>query len=375
MRDGGSSDRILYIDGLRAVAVLSVVVFHAWQYGGAAGKPLIARLLQMGAHGVDLFFVLSGFCLAYPYLRRLGENGSADFSIAAFAAKRISRIMPPYWIAILVIVSLGALNVLQRPPPSGEVVLQIFLLDRDVHYVAAPFWSLPVEFRWYFLFPLALFAFIRAPRFVLAAAIGSYLLYDFSRANNTPDFGTLPAFLGGIWIADLHLKRSPLQRLALPIFIVYALIAFGVEPDRLHQFYAVEPLGIMATMAFVMAAGIIAPLRALLAHPALRFVGTASYGIYLMHDPILKQLETVDRVAPWIAAIAAVVVSLGFSWICERPFVAGPMREAIVHFLESRFATIGVWMGIGDVVTLSVAPFHPATKIEMLTKPVAAGSS
>jgi peptidoglycan/LPS O-acetylase OafA/YrhL len=364
MRDAGGRDRLLYLDGLRAIAVLSVVVYHAWQYAGEGGPPFIARICQMGAHGVDLFFVLSGFCLAYPYLRRVRAHAVAEFSTAAFAAKRFVRIVPPYWLALGAVVILGLINVLAQPPPMLDILKQLVFLDRDVRFAATPFWTLPLEFRWYFLFPLALVAYARAPRLVLAVAVGSYVLYDQARMNAIPDFGTFPAFLAGIWLADLHLTRSPLQRLALPVFLAYGAIAFAFEPDLKHQFYAAEPLGVGTVMAFVALAGTNKVLGSVLAQRAFTTVGAASYGIYLLHDPILKRLETVDHVAPWLAAIAAVAISLVFSYLCERPFVEGPARTALLRFLEPRFSTLFAWLGIPALLTLP-APHSHRNELEL----------
>jgi peptidoglycan/LPS O-acetylase OafA/YrhL len=353
MPDAGGRDRLLYLDGLRAVAVLSVVVYHAWQYAGEGGAPLAARFCQMGAHGVDLFFVLSGFCLAYPYLRRVRAHEIAEFPLAAFAAKRVVRIVPPYWLALGTVVVLGLANVLSHPPPLLDIFKQLIFLDRDVQFAATPFWTLPLEFRWYFLFPLALVAYARAPRLVLAVAVGAYVLYDQARMNAIPDFGTLPAFLAGIWLADLHLTRSPLQRLALPVFLAYGGMAFAFEPDLKHQFYAAEPLGVGAVMAFVALAGASKTLLRILAHRAFTTIGAASYGIYLLHDPILKRLETVDHLTPWLAAIAAVAISVLFSLVCERPFVEGPLRTALLRFLEPRFGALFAWLAMPAVLTLA----------------------
>jgi peptidoglycan/LPS O-acetylase OafA/YrhL len=358
MREDGGHDRLLYLDGLRAVAVLSVVAYHAWIYGDTGGPALAARALQMGAHGVDLFFVLSGFCLAYPYLRRFRAQGIVELSLATFAAKRIARIVPPYWLALLTIAALGQADVLSHPPPLVDMLKQSVFLDRDVHFAAAPFWTLPIEFRWYFLFPFALFAYLRAPRFVLASAVGAYVLYDFSRLNGSPDIGTLPAFLAGIWVADLYVRRSTLQRFALLTFLVYGFLAFALEPDYKHQFYAVEPLAIGALAAFVLLSGTFRPLRKILAHRALTTIGAGSYGIYLIHDPVLQRLETIDHITPWLSAITAVTVSLGFSLLCERPFVKGRARAAILLFFEARFATLAAWLGVPWVITLSAATHH-----------------
>ncbi len=356
MREVEGHDRLLFLDGIRAVAVLSVVIYHAWLDNGQGGPAPLARALQMGAHGVDLFFVLSGFCLAYPYLRRVRTAGGAEFPLARFAAKRLSRIVPPYWLALFAVVSLGLAGVFAKPPPLPDIVKQFFFLDGNVQFAAVPFWTLPLEFRWYFIFPLALYAYVRAPRMLLAVALGSYALYDLARMHATIDFGTLPTFLAGIWVADLYVTHSPLQRFALPAFLAYGAIAFALEPDMTHQFYAAEPLAVVAAMGFIVMAGSLAPLRTLLAHRAFTAIGTGSYGIYLLHDPIILRLENVDHVAPWLAAVAAVVLSLGFSWLCERPFAGGPVRAAFVRFLEPRAAALCTWLGLPRTLSLTGPP-------------------
>ncbi|MGZ3506238.1 MAG: acyltransferase family protein [Vulcanimicrobiaceae bacterium] len=74
MVEANARKRIAYIDGLRAVAVLSVVTYHAGKYAPASFVSLASPLsvvLRQCYHGVDLFFVISGFCLAYPTLARL----------------------------------------------------------------------------------------------------------------------------------------------------------------------------------------------------------------------------------------------------------------------------------------------------------------
>src|SRR5581483_4819865 len=66
----------------------------------AKADGFVARFLLHGNHGVDLFFVLSGFCLSYPTLAKLRTEGTASFEIARYAAHRLVRIVPPYWLAI-----------------------------------------------------------------------------------------------------------------------------------------------------------------------------------------------------------------------------------------------------------------------------------
>ena len=93
-----------YIDGLRALAVLSVVAFHAAHWDPNLHQGLVQYVFSEGSHGVDLFFVLSGFCLSYPVLRALHRSGTSVFDIAGYLARRTVRIVPPYYLAIGVVV-------------------------------------------------------------------------------------------------------------------------------------------------------------------------------------------------------------------------------------------------------------------------------
>ena len=85
--------RIEYIDGLRAIAVLGVLFYHAHASFRLAGfdhtYTLPGVLLDEGRHGVDLFFVISGFCLSFPVLSRLAAGKDTAFSAPLFFAKRL----------------------------------------------------------------------------------------------------------------------------------------------------------------------------------------------------------------------------------------------------------------------------------------------
>jgi len=142
----------------------------------------------------------------------------------------------------------------------------------------------------------------------------------------------------------------------LPAMLCFGLLAFAFEPSIEHGFFAEEPLGVLAVMAFVVMAGTVIPLRNLLAHPVIVAIGTGSYGIYLIHDPILWQLEGRFHIAPWFAGIAAVAIALGFSRLCERPFVKGRIRDTMVRALEVRAEEILRWLGIPETLVLAGPP-------------------
>src|SRR5215469_8375561 len=100
---GERGNRIRYIDGLRAVAVLSVVLYHAAGRQSANWPYWLHWSVLQGAHGVDLFFVLSGFCLSYPTIAAIAAGKHVTFSVDSFLSKRLIRIVPPYYASILLV--------------------------------------------------------------------------------------------------------------------------------------------------------------------------------------------------------------------------------------------------------------------------------
>src|ERR1700722_19089655 len=89
-----------FLDGLRAVAILGVVAYHTWGHTPSLHKYSWLQFAWAGNHGVELFFVISGFCLAYPTLRRLHEGGAYSFDFRSYIVRRMVRILPPFWVAL-----------------------------------------------------------------------------------------------------------------------------------------------------------------------------------------------------------------------------------------------------------------------------------
>jgi len=105
-------NRIAHIDGLRAIAVLMVVAHHLLTHNQAvvwvkSVPPMLQHLWFEGAHGVDLFFVLSGFCLSYPFLRKLHTTGASTLDLATYFARRLTRLIPPYYLVIVLLLITG----------------------------------------------------------------------------------------------------------------------------------------------------------------------------------------------------------------------------------------------------------------------------
>lgn len=347
--------RIAYIDGLRGIAVLSVVLFHVGVYNAAAiGKlaPAIGIALRDGAHGVDLFFVLSGFCLAYPALARLHAEGQTGFRVSAFAARRLVRIVPPYYAAIGVLLLAGtALLFLRRSLPTSmapEALTLRAIFEQMTFtghtYLASSFWTLAVEFRWYFVFPLVLWLWtISRPAFALVAL--SALVVAETRFH-IADLFFLPVFMLGIVAADIQIRGGRIARLAPLLLPVLLVLAVATTLRAGWYFYDVGPFWGIAMFGLVVAAGSSALARRVLSHKWLVFVGVTSYGIYLVHEPAIEMIRRMFPAATPFGAlfacvtVGAVAAGIVFSLCAEQPFVRSAMRERMVRFIESHLGLL-----------------------------------
>jgi peptidoglycan/LPS O-acetylase OafA/YrhL len=179
IRSGGA--RLVGIEGLRAFAACSILVFHSWLYsspdGGRASVGLLSHLLPDLAFGVILFFTLSGFLLYRPFVAA-AMRGERAPSVRRYLRNRALRILPAYWV-ILVVCALLLQSVLLRDADGNlfngkmsdaSLLVRSGLLvqhyDRHTLLVGiGPAWSLAVEVVFYLFLPaLALLVFILSRR-------------------------------------------------------------------------------------------------------------------------------------------------------------------------------------------------------------------
>ncbi|HXA00321.1 MAG TPA: acyltransferase [Candidatus Dormibacteraeota bacterium] len=174
MAQAQSSSRIPELDGIRGLAILSVLCFHyiSIQGGAPAGSVVdrLQRLVILGGTGVDLFFVLSGFLIGGILL----DVKDSPRYFRTFYARRIFRIIPVYfaWITAYILIVrfagkyLLALSHSGNMPPLGYLVynhylfLQNFYLDKFHNLAGAWFdhtWSLAVEEQFYVVIPLLVY--------------------------------------------------------------------------------------------------------------------------------------------------------------------------------------------------------------------------
>jgi peptidoglycan/LPS O-acetylase OafA/YrhL len=284
--------------------------------------------------------VISGFCLAYPTLRKLHDNGKAGFDTPRYAAHRLVRIVPPYYAAIALLYAASFFVPWVNHVSFIDVVRQALFLERDTKLLAVPFWTLPIEFRWYFLFPVGLYLWVRYPKalVLLIVALAVILPATFALSK---DVECLPAFLSGIIAAAIHFKPNPLTRYAFPV----SIILLAVMSWRPWNPAALMPVWQLAVFLLVIAAGPYGWLREALSMKWLTTIGLASYSIYLIHGPIMV-FALSKGWNPVIAGLLGIAAGFAFFFVAERPFLKGPLRSNLIAqfetFLPRWFGKLGI---------------------------------
>ena len=218
------------IDGLRAVAVLGVVIYHAFPW-----------MIPGGFIGVDIFFVISGYLISGILFKGYREG---NFSFTEFYARRVRRLFPALITLLLLCLAYGWLILLPdefrqlgKHVAAGTLFIQNFVFWNESGYfdTAASLkpllhlWSLAVEEQFYIFFPPLLIVLWKKPK-ILVPAMVVLLVASFvgnmimSGQNSTTDFFLTPyrawEFLGGSLLAWWHYEKdheedAPIYREAL----------------------------------------------------------------------------------------------------------------------------------------------------------------
>ena len=356
-----------YLDGLRALAVSLVVIRHVVLFAPALATGVWLHVLDEGAHGVDLFFIISGFCLSYPTLLALKSDGRTHFKIPEFFAKRLVRIVPPYWIALGAIILTGQLlinsgtSIAQTGismPSVWQTLSQLVFFDH-VDLTNSSFWSLAVEFRWYLLFPILLWLWVSKRQAFWAIVAVCVIGYQFTTAGGV-DMGTLPCFMLGIVAAAIQVDGNVFRKWALPLVPLAVAAAVLLEPIRGAAWLGQDQFGWhVAAFLFVVTAGVFAPLRAVLGWAPLRAIGLASYSIYLLHEPLLGIF--IGRM-DWLPSVGlTVLICFAFWAVFERTLLLAPIRKRLVATVVKPVAKLLRLVGSPDALYLhALAPVNAA---------------
>lgn len=373
--------RLEYLDGLRGLAALYVVLHHAlleidFHHDGAGLPRILVHAtsgLLYGQIGVDIFIVLSGYCLMLPVAR--SESGHLRGGIRDFFVRRARRILRPYFAVLgACLLALGMVPAVshaasirwpgsQNPFAPLNLVSHLLLIHNwNTHQVYAidyPLWSVASEWQIYFLFPLILLPLWR--RFGSLAPVGAGFAFGLACFHWLPQTRlACPHFVGlfalGMAAATVSFSSAAhalrrRNRLPWGIFAATSALAACVLLTReafLHPLFGVVTDALIgaATACFLVCAtrhltdpGHFAPPLGLrLCGASLSvWLGTSSYSLYLAHAPLLAIVHDIGarfRLPPSEMLLAlfgigvplSVAVGYLFYRGFERPFMPGHPR-------------------------------------------------
>ena len=203
------------IDGLRFFAIITVVLYHLNTQllrasstidAGQSSDSLWGMVVSRLGLGVQVFFAISGFVLALPFARH-HLQGSARVSLKPYFWRRLTRLEPPYILALLLLfaggVAMGEYSLMEGLPHLGASILYIHNIVYDAWSTINPVaWSLEVEVQFYILAPVLSLVFairhVTTRRLAMALVILASILWSYYAKG---------------WIEDIHMRKSLLNNL------------------------------------------------------------------------------------------------------------------------------------------------------------------
>ena len=367
------------LDGLRAIAVLSVVLFHA----GVSS-------VNGGYVGVDIFFVLSGFLITSILIQ---EIRSRTFSFSSFYERRIRRLLPP--LIPVMLVSGGVAFILldgasftdfAKSLYSTMVLSANWYFLSSVGYFDGPgestpllhMWSLSIEEQFYIFFPAILIFIIRRRNSALPMVCAVLLLASFflswhyvsSGRQEIAFYSSLTRFwelLVGSFLATIQTRIKPtkLTSDALEVAGLTCLLSaiFTYSPDTLFP----GPTAILPTLgtALIIAAGgsgrVVSPVLKL---PVVVWFGLISYSLYLWHWPLLVFVKYLNPLAGPYEIAAAVMVAIVLSALSYY-WLETPIRRKRVLITRRGVFSFGLVSTVAVAMVLSISMVPVVDKLRL----------
>jgi peptidoglycan/LPS O-acetylase OafA/YrhL len=357
------------IDGLRAIAVLGVVVFHAFP-----------KALPGGFCGVDIFFVISGYLISGILYRGVQGGG---FSFRDFYARRIRRIFPSLITVMLLCLGYGYFVLLSdeyqqlgKHVAAGTVFIQNFVFWQESGYwdVASTLkpllhlWSLAVEEQFYIIFPPLLLLFWKrkwpmVPLLWILLAVSLIANLVMSTQDRSSDFYLTSyrawEFLGGSLLAWWHYGKNHEEEAPygntlalLGLILLAASMILLKEKEPYPGWRAIFP--VVGSVALIAAGKQSWVNRVILSNPLVVWIGLISYPLYLFHWPALSFVHIIkgekpDTVFLWAALGVAFLLTLITYFLVERPVRFSKSKNTVAVlsgiFIITGLLGVLVWRG------------------------------
>jgi peptidoglycan/LPS O-acetylase OafA/YrhL len=332
------------LDGLRALAVIAVIVFHQ-----------NVNWLPAGFLGVDIFFVVSGYLITALLVQEY--RTASGIALPSFWARRARRLLPALYALLIGVTAyaawqaLDALGALRTDVPAAFFYVTNWVAVFGHHSYFANLgrppllqhlWSLAIEEQFYLVWPVVLLAGLRLTKgnaerlvpAVVAGALGSTLLMahlyvpdsDPSRVyygTDTHSMGLLVGAALALWWAPWRwpIDRQSARNLDIAAVVgalVLLLVMWRADGYSLWLFrggFLFVALVTAVIVAAVVQPGRGGPARVLLAHPLLVWIGVRSYALYLWHWPIFQLMRPADV---HLDGFTLFVVRLAVTFVCAE---------------------------------------------------------
>jgi peptidoglycan/LPS O-acetylase OafA/YrhL len=334
------------IDGLRALAILPVVLFHAFP-----------SLLPGGFTGVDIFFVISGYLITSILLKDI-QTGT--YSIKAFYARRVRRIFPALMLVLAVSLAFGWVMLtpeeyqrLGKHTAGGVGFIANFMFLKEVGYFDAAadtkpllhLWSLGIEEQFYIVWPILLALVLKRSWslwwVIVALGCGSFLL-NITRINLDPGAVfyspltrswelALGAFVAYQVFHPIECLRNWVERFSsifsvLGFFLIIAGFVFINETVAFPGWWALLPSLGAAILILTQSNGFIQ--TKILSNRLLVWVGLISFPMYLWHWPLLSFARIINSETPAVEVrFILVILSFILAWATFQ-FLEKPIRNS-----------------------------------------------
>lgn len=348
------------IDGIRALAILSVVLYHA-------GVPQLSG----GFTGVDIFFVISGYLIGGHIFSEIRQD---RFSFARFYQRRAKRILPAFYVVLSAtfVFGLFLLSPTELTEYSTSAIAAVFSVS-NIHFLRYSnyfqqsselnpllmTWSLAVEEQFYLVIPLLMLAAVKVRRSVLlpvllVTCVVSFL-FAWHQVHLAPDkaFYLLPSRgweLGtgvSLGVAESMRKRNLVSALWIwPASLCgfAAMLAPSFLLKSSMPFPGPSAAASVLGTALVISCSTSWINRSILSMPSLAFIGKISYSWYLWHWPLIAFLRVASGgPLPISARIIAVLLSFVLA-VLSYFFIEQPFRKSLLPPLPliARYVTVGI---------------------------------
>lgn len=362
------------LDGLRAIAVGSVILYH-----------LNESWLPGGYLGVDLFFVLSGYLITSILIVERTRTGR--LALAEFYARRSKRLLPAMMVMLITVaVYFGAvIPPLERTGLQRDLIATLvylanwnFIAEGDSYFAqyvslepVRHTWSLAIEEQFYLLWPALMLIFGRttarlawsAGCGIIVSAVSLWMVYDPVDASSAyfSSITRVHEILVGVLtaVALQSGAASRIQRVITPFFPLIAatvIIFFFTLNDESERFYKGGSLIFsIAIAAIVIALPFWPKTTQILASKGFVAVGLISYGLYLWHWPIIVVARhhwgSTDKLLPAAAIVATTTaISIASYHLIERPI----RRGTRLGFAEWRPARVIAMVPIATAIVIGI---------------------